>query len=475
MPFNTITFAVFFGVLVMLLAFIRADRSQKWLYFLASCVFYMWWNPAFILLILFSTVVDYYLGERIAGTEDRTRAKRYLIASVVINLGVLAFFKYAGFLSENLLLLARWLGYSPSWTELNVLLPVGISFYTFQTMSYSIDLYRGNIKPSRNLLDFAVFVSFFPQLVAGPIVRAADFLPQLDRPRKLDFSRPHLLLILKGLFKKAVIADNLGTFVATIYDSPEAYPSVIIWLATLCFAVQIYCDFSGYTDIAIGVAAMIGFTFPDNFNRPYFAATPSDFWRRWHISLSSWLRDYLYISLGGNRGGSWLTYRNLMLTMLLGGLWHGASWNFVLWGFLHGLILVVFRIFRLDKFVFSPTAGWLRKWTFVLLMQIFVLFTWIAFRQTDPERMLITMRKFLFFDFNFAIQSIGLGNLAFFSTVLILFAFWAGHLYAFFRGGIEQRWAHRTPLTLVPLLTLTGAAMYFFWPSTEAPFIYFQF
>ncbi len=474
MLFHTFEFLIFFIVLIVILSFSAGMTWKKWVLLVASCIFYMWWNPAFILLIFFSIGVDYYLGEALFKEENQAKRKLYLVLSMCSNLGLLAFFKYFNFFSDNCLWILQLFGYEPSWTSLNIILPVGISFYTFQTMSYTIDIYRKKLKPAESLLDFSLFVSFFPQLVAGPIIRARDFLPQLkDKSRKIAFSTESLLLVTKGLVKKIIIADNLGIFVDAIYATPDIYPSFIIWIATICFSIQIYCDFSGYTDIAIGLAKMLGYDFPLNFNKPYFAITPSDFWRRWHISLSSWLKDYLYISLGGNRGGTLLTYRNLMLTMLLGGLWHGASWNFVAWGFLHGLILVIYRWFDIDKKIASWNNGY--KFVSFLIMQYWVLITWITFRQTDASLMLATLNKFLFVDLSLKIQNIGLGNLSFFSTLLILGGFLAVHTFSYFTGGIEYFLERQAKWKLAIILFLTGSMLFFFWPTQESPFIYFQF
>ncbi len=434
----------------------------------------MWFNPVLILLIFASIIVDFFLGEKIYLTKDKKKCKSYLLISMAFNLGMLAFFKYFGFFEDNFLWLYIAMGYEPSWVSWNIILPVGISFYTFQTMSYTIDIYHKKLTPVSSFLDFAVFVSFFPQLVAGPIIRAKDFLPEINKRKFISFDKEHILVILKGLFKKVVIADNLGLFVDMVYTSPETYPSVIIWMAAICFSVQIYCDFSGYTDIAIGLAAILGFNFPDNFNRPYFASTPSDFWRKWHISLSSWLRDYLYISLGGNRGGVFYTYRNLMLTMLLGGLWHGASWNFVLWGFLHGFILVIYRIFKIDKYLAKSNSK-VKIFISTVFFQIYVLLTWITFRLVDFDKMIITLKKFFFFDFNFAIQNIGLGKMSFFSTLILLILFWILHTQSYLKGGIEERWKNMNQPLFVFYLFITGITLFFFWPTQEIPFIYFQF
>ncbi|MEO0471348.1 MAG: MBOAT family O-acyltransferase [Bacteroidota bacterium] len=474
MLFHSIEFLVFFLLLLLGLLAIQQQNPRKGLLLIASYIFYMWWNPVFILLIIFSTFIDYFLGKRLYEEDRPTKKRFYLILSLCSNLGLLAFFKYYGFFEQNLMALMQLFGHTPGWTSLHVILPVGISFYTFQTMSYTIDIYRGELKPTDSMLDFAVFVSFFPQLVAGPIVRASDFLPQLRHNPPIRFKQESVLLVLKGLGKKVLIADNLGVLTEGVFSNPEVYPSPIIWLATICFSIQIYCDFSGYTDIAIGIADILGYHFPQNFNRPYFAASPSDFWRRWHISLSTWLRDYLYISLGGNRKGKFFTYRNLFLTMALGGLWHGNSWNYVIWGVLHGLILILYRLFDLDKKIARLPNG-IPRLLSVLIMQYIVLLTWIAFRVKDFDKMLISIQKYIWFDFNFAFQNIGLGKLNFFSTILILLAFWAVHTFSFVKGGLEKQWANLPLAPFALVIFLSSLLMYLFWPLDETPFIYFQF
>jgi alginate O-acetyltransferase complex protein AlgI len=477
MLFYTPAFLVFSLALLGCLALIHRSQPRKLLLLVASYVFYMWWNPAFVLLIVLSTAIDFTVGRRMAAERDPLRRKTLLLASVVSNLGLLGYFKYAGFLSDSLLGVMRMLGFEPGWTSLHVTLPVGISFYTFQTMSYTIDVYRERIPASRSPLDFALFVAFFPQLVAGPIVRAADFMPQLERPVRLHFDQATAFLFLKGLVKKVIFADNVAVFADAIFASPGDWPSAIVWLATLCFAVQIYCDFSGYSDMAIAIARFLGFEIPINFDHPYLARNPSDFWRRWHISLSSWLRDYLYVSLGGNRAGRLRTYRNLMLTMLLGGLWHGASWNFVLWGFLHGALLVAHRRFRelWSGRATPPAERGLPLWISIAAMQYCVLLTWIPFRVRDEGRMLDAMRKFVWVDFDLSLSSIGLGSLSLFSTALLLAVFAALHLFSRRVGGLD-RWAGGLPVpAAMALAAAAGAACFWLWPLTEAPFIYFQF
>lgn len=479
MLFPTPEFLIFFALLLCGLLLLTQYRDRKCLMLLASYIFYMWWNPVFILLIVFSTIIDYIIGQRMS-SESRPIARRnLLILSMCANLGVLGFFKYANFFQENIAALWSYFDSTATWNTLDITLPVGISFYTFQTMSYSIDVYRRNIPACHNSLDFALFVSFFPQLVAGPIVRAVEFLPQLQSPKAIQIGSRSLLLILRGLMKKVIIADNLAPLVDRVFSTPEAWPSVIIWIATIAFGIQIYCDFSGYSDIAIGIARILGFDLPLNFNWPYFATNPSMFWRKWHISLSTWLRDYLYIPLGGNRQGKFNVYRNLMLTMLLGGFWHGASWNFVLWGGLHGGALIAHKLYvescsqsrlyiRLHNSLLYSCVSW-------ACMQVFVLLTWITFRITDTSKMLIAVKKFLFFDFNFSLGGIGIGSLSFFSALSLMAAFAILHTISWRVNGLDRRLDEASWPVLTVICFAAGLTCVWLWPTSETPFIYFQF
>ncbi len=387
MNFATVEFGIFFA-LVLAVYFVLHHRWQNRLLLIASYVFYGWWDWRFCSLMLISSLVDYCSGllvdrERHPELSARRR-KLALTVSIVTNLAILGFFKYFNFFGDSLSLLAGGLGIQlepPVW---RIILPVGISFYTFQSMSYTIDIYRGELKAVKNLPDMMLYVSLFTQLVAGPIERGAHLVPQIVKARTVlpgQFSSG-LQLAFFGLFKKMVIADNMAVVVNSIYSSTDPSGSAV-WLATYAFALQIYCDFSGYTDIARGTARMLGFDICLNFRLPYLAANPGDFWQRWHISLSSWLRDYLYIPLGGNRHGRWKTNRNLMLTMLLGGLWHGAAWNFVLWGGFHGLLLIVYRRvgnYRREKtLTFETRRGW-RFWLSVILFFHLTCLGWLLFR-----------------------------------------------------------------------------------------------
>ena len=342
MLFPTVTFAIFFAV-VMPISWLLMPRGTRWRIFMiaASYFFYGYWNARFVLLIIASTIWNQVWGTVIHRQQNDGSRRVALTIAVAGNLGLLGYFKYAQFFQVSARNALTHAGIHISPDVLRITLPVGISFFTFQAMSYIIDIYRRHVEPV-NFLDFAVYISFFPHLVAGPIVRASEFLPQLEErkdPRRVDSGRAFFLII-SGLFKKVVLANFLATtLVDRVFSLPELHNGKEILFAIYGYAVQIYCDFSGYTDIAIGLALLLGFRFPQNFNAPYTAESLQDFWSRWHMTLSRWLRDYLYIPLGGNRNGERATYRNLMITMLLGGLWHGAAWTFVVWGGIHGAAL----------------------------------------------------------------------------------------------------------------------------------------
>ncbi len=357
-------------------------RGRIALLLAASYLFYMSWNPRLVGLLLFSTGVDFVAGHAIAAATDPARRKRWLIASLVANLGVLGVFKYCGFFVDSFVALLQSAGIQANARSWDIILPLGISFYTFQSMSYTIDLYRGRLQPTRSLLEFATFVAFFPQLVAGPIVRARDFLPQLAERKRLAAGdlQEGVDRILLGVVKKAVLADNLAPFVDAVFAAPGATGTVHAWVALIAFYGQIYWDFSGYTDIAIGSARLFGFHIRGNFERPYLSRSPREFWQRWHISLSTWLRDYLYIPLGGNRGSQARLYRNLLLTMLLGGLWHGASWMFLLWGAYHGALLCLHRLWTDRGRRMAAGIAW-------PLMFLATLVGWMLFRANTPADM----------------------------------------------------------------------------------------
>jgi alginate O-acetyltransferase complex protein AlgI len=357
MVFNSYTFIAFFVVVLILHNLPFPWKMKKINLLLASYVFYAAWNPPFILLLWLSTVVDYFVGKALYTQTNKHKKRGLLVVSLIGNLGMLCFFKYGGFLLENFVHLVRLLGIHYQPAKPNIILPAGISFYTFTTLCYTIDMYKKESKPVRSLLDFSLFVTFFPHLVAGPIVRPPQLVPQFETPRTASRRQlmEGLFLLSVGLFMKVVLADGMLSGTAdAVFNSTDVLPGLDAWAGSLAFAGQIFFDFAGYSTCAIGVALSLGFILPQNFRFPYAATSLSDFWRRWHITLSSWLRDYLYIPLGGNRQGRLRTYLNLMITMLLGGLWHGANWTFVAWGGLHGLYLWIEKFVRDRKEAASP-------------------------------------------------------------------------------------------------------------------------
>jgi alginate O-acetyltransferase complex protein AlgI len=348
--FNSLEYALFLPF-VLLVYFRLRHRQQNLFLLAASYFFYAYWDWRFLSLLILSTALDYALGKQIEAARrrrDPSPAKRWLAASVVANLGILAVFKYYGFFVESLNVVLAQMGAAPARGLIEIVLPIGISFYTFQSLSYTIDIYRQKLKAVDDPVDYALFVAFFPQLVAGPIERATHLLPQIQQPRtvsRADWERG-VYLILLGLVRKVAIADTAGGLVDRIFADPGSHTSLQLAVGAVLYAIQIYCDFAGYSDIARGSARMLGFDLMRNFRHPYFATSPADFWRRWHISLSTWVRDYLFIPLGGSRNGIARTCANLLVSLTLSGLWHGASWNFVVWGFAHGLLLAAHRIYR---------------------------------------------------------------------------------------------------------------------------------
>lgn len=436
---------------------------------LFSLYFYYKSSGIYFLLLIFATIADYTLAGLIDASEEKWKRKLYLTLSIVANLGMLAYFKYTNFLFETF---ADFAG--GEFEPYDIFLPVGISFFTFQSLSYTLDVYRGNLKHVDHILDYAFYISFFPQLVAGPIVRAADFLPQIHKPTYVShemFGRG-VFLIATGLFKKAVISDYISiNFVDRVFDAPALYTGLENLFAVYGYALQIYCDFSGYSDMAIGIALLLGFHFNTNFDSPYRSKNITEFWRRWHISLSSWLRDYLYISLGGNRKGKVRTYLNLMITMLLGGLWHGASWRFIIWGGLHGAALAVHKFYTEYFKINLDTKAWhiMR----VLLTFHFVCFCWIFFRSADMEAVGVMLRQ-IFTHFNAPI---------FFEFVAgyksVLFLLLVGYILHFIpdriQNKVEQRVTHM-PLVMQAVCVVLVIILVIQTKSAGVqPFIYFQF
>lgn len=391
MLFNSIHFLIFFPIVVVL--YFSIPHRFRWILLLiSSYYFYMSWKAEYILLIMFSTLVDYYLGLRIHYSETQRTKKLFLILSIILNIGLLFAFKYFNFFSDSIREILQIFSIQLNPITLKVLLPIGISFYTFQSLSYTIDIYREKIKPTRHLGIFALYISFFPQLVAGPIERAGNLLPQFFKKYNFNYKRvtDGLKLMLWGFFKKVVIADRLAIIVNTIYASPTEYTGLPLIISTIFFAFQIYCDFSGYSDIAIGSSQIMGISLMDNFKRPYFSSSVSEFWKRWHISLSSWFKDYLYIPLGGNRVSISRHYLNIFVVFLISGLWHGANWTFAVWGALHGLYILFEKITRTlkDKLLIL-TRLILFPW-FVRFLEIVSTFTlvtigWIFFRANNLQ------------------------------------------------------------------------------------------
>jgi D-alanyl-lipoteichoic acid acyltransferase DltB (MBOAT superfamily) len=475
MWFNSFLFALYFSVvLVVYHLVLRGWDARKRFLLVCSYVFYACWNPPFLGLLVLSSSIDYAVGVALSRETRPTRRLWLVAVSCTTNLGILGFFKYSRFLVENYDAVMRGLHLGalsvpmPAWLD-SVLLPIGISFYTFHGMSYIVDVYRGQKKPVESWVDFYLFVSFFPQLVAGPILRATQFMPQLEEPRRmtLDDWETGAWRIVLGLFQKMVMADNIAPLANFVFASPNAFSPMQQWIGTYAFALQIYFDFAGYSNIALGVARMLGFVIPDNFNLPYLAVGFRDFWRRWHISLSTWLRDYLYIPLGGSRGGRWMTWRNLLITMFLGGLWHGATWSFAVWGLLHGGCLVV-------EHAISPTVGprlpkgWPMRALGLLVTFHLTCIAWVFFRlSTSIGDALSMCRSMLHFSgwwlpqagFERSIYLV-LGGLGYLAA-----AAWES---ARRRGFQTPRWICAAGAGLMLYLVVTG------WGNPNE-FIYFQF
>lgn len=491
-PSNPLLFGqyLFLGIFTFVylgFCFIYKNFKVRNLYLLVfSLFFYYKCSGLYFLLLLFSTLVDYGLGIGIYQAKKHWEKKLYMVTSLVINLGVLSYFKYSyyfvnlingaigtSFKATNYLHLFANGTFGTDFDIFDIFLPVGISFYTFQTLSYSIDIYRNKIKPTDSILDFAFFVSFFPQLVAGPIVRAADFLPQINKPYYLNRVQFGLAvyLILAGFFKKVFISDYISiNFVDRVFENPELYSGFMNLFAVYGYSIQIYCDFSGYSDMAIGLAALLGFQLPINFNSPYKADSITDFWRRWHISLSSWLKDYLYISLGGNRKGKIRTYVNLLITMVLGGLWHGAATKFIVWGGLHGLALAIHKFW--ERFV-TFKFGRAQKFISIFITFHFVAFCWMYFRAPDME-VVGTMLSRIVGEFNWS--GIGERIVGYWrSFFLILFGFVLHLLPTSFKGKLQQKFIDTHLILKIVIAVLVIFVAYQSTTSDVQPFIYFQF
>lgn len=395
MTFVSIEFLILFLMTTLLISKFKGKKQRQIILLGVSYVFYAYWDIRFLTLLIGQTIVCFFLAREIGETESVKKKKQCCAAGIIVLLSVLGFFKYFNFFLDNV---DRLLGLDIP--ALHIILPIGISFYTFQAMSYLIDVYRRNLEARKDFLDVALYISFFPQLVAGPIMRASDFFPQLDVNHGIEKKNVQegIQIFLFGLLKKAVIADRLAVCVDAVFEAPIAYDTASIICAVVAYSLQIYCDFSGYSDMAIGVARFFGYELCENFNLPYLSQNPTEFWKRWHISLSLWLQDYLYISMGGNRKGKIRTYVNLMLTMVIGGLWHGANWTFVVWGTLHGGALVVHKWYiKLKKKYSIHDKGPLRRKVLAVLsaicMYAFACICWVFFRAQNMQSALLILRR----------------------------------------------------------------------------------
>ena len=471
MLFNSTIFIAFAVLFFSLWPLAKRRNSLRWSYLvIASFIFYGWWDWRFLFLIIGSGLLDFFAGLGMAAHPRRKLL--LLIASVLGNLGSLMIFKYSGFVAESLDALFSFLRIDVSLRSdvppFMLILPIGISFYTFQSMSYTIDIYRGQLKPTRNILHFFAYLSMFPQLVAGPIIRARDLLPQL---KKFHCSTEQqrwsgMKLIIQGYFKKVVIADNLAPVVSMAFSATKPLDSSCYWWCIItAFAIQIYCDFSGYSDIARGLAKWMGYDFALNFNHPYMSKSLQEFWTRWHISLSTWFRDYVYISLGGSRKGKWCAHGNMWIAMLLSGLWHGAAWNFVVWGLLHAVFLSVERITKWPN-ILRSLAGGKALSLFMVTIQVWV--AWVFFRAETLAQAMHILR--IMFSFTGKLHS-GLGENGIVFIVAALF----GELFVYFRFKEKLRLSPVLRGFFSPLLwaLLAVACVYLRGPGSE--FIYFQF
>ena len=471
MVFNSLTFVVFFACVLVLHAMPFSWLTKKRNLLIASYLFYAAWNPPFVILLWVSTIVDWYAAQKLVQAEKQNARRAWMLLSVVANLGMLAYFKYGTFVLENFALLMSSLGVIYQAPKFDIVLPVGISFYTFATMCYTLDVYLHRAQPAKNFLDYALFVTFFPHLVAGPIMRPTELVPQFAEPRRAtpDMLRFGLALMTLGLFQKIVLADSfLAPAAEMIYDGSKVPGALDAWIATLAFSGQIFCDFAGYSTTAIGAAMCLGFAMPDNFRFPYAAIGFSDFWRRWHITLSSWLRDYLYIPLGGNRHGEARTYLALMVTMLLGGLWHGASWAFVVWGGLHGLYLATERALRGRFTGYSP--GPLMLLAFGLLTYALINITWVFFRARSFDKAWQVLNGMFGLNAN-AVPILPTVHLTMVALIVggIVFAHWR------MREQTLEAAVARVPAVVLSGALATMAFLIVIAQGTGNAFIYFQF
>ncbi|MGI9487405.1 MAG: MBOAT family O-acyltransferase [Geminicoccaceae bacterium] len=466
MLFIQATFLIFFAIVFLIYWSLPKLIFRKLFLLAASYTFYAAWDVRFLTLIIGCTLVNFWLGSLISTSRERRVQKSLLTLAVVANMGVLCIFKYLNFFASSFASLASWLGVEISHTTLDIVLPIGISFYLFQTTSYVVDIYREKIRPSERLLDFSVYVAFFPQLIAGPIVRASEFLPQLGRDLVLrDVQiRFYVFLFAVGFIKKACIADNLAIYADPVFADADAYTAYTQWLAALIYTVQLYCDFSGYSDMAIGLAGLLGFRLPRNFFFPYFSPNLGEFWRRWHITLSNWLRDYVYFPLGGSRGSETATYRNLMVTFGLNGLWHGAAFGYVLWGLGNGLGVAVYRFW---------SRSWLgRTVTIPHVVAVAIVFTFIVLVRV-PFRAPDLASAWDMYGIMFGI--IAAGTLTIQAPIEVFLSGLAVIHWIFYRFPIDELIAALPRVAFASGMGIAAALAMAFLPIGYSPFIYFQF
>lgn len=475
MLFNSIHFLLFFPIVTAIYFFL--PQKYRWLWLLsASCFFYMFFKAVYILILFFTIVIDYLAGIYIEKAESKRSKKRLLLLSIVANVLVLGIFKYFNFLNDNLSGMLSWMGYHNDIPSLKILLPIGLSFHTFQAMSYTIEVYRGNQKAERKFGIYALYVMFFPQLVAGPIERPQNMMPQFYERHvfnPVDVSEG-LKRILIGLYKKVVVADRLAIYVNAVYGNFEHHGSLSILTATVFFSFQIYCDFSGYSDIAIGTARVLGFRLMENFNRPYFAQSISEFWTKWHISLSTWFKDYVYIPLGGNRVSAYQWYFNLFIVFMLSGLWHGANWTFIFWGALHGLYLILGIVLKKYTALFGEKGisfgSNASKWLHTLITFTLVTLAWVFFRADNMTQALGILERIFVFRSGFFI---GQPNY-FFYSILALFSLIA------YESSLEFQWRRVSFSNWKSSLRMFSYALIIFviilfGVFDGSQFIYFQF
>ncbi len=466
MIFTTFSFLGFFALALLYLRFIKNNKIQKWGLLAGSYFFYAQWDWRFLGLLLWLTLMTFYCSSRMRHMSDQHIRRRWLALQVTLSLVTLGFFKYANFFVDTLKPLVQGLGLETH--TLNVILPIGISFIVFEVISYAVDVYRGDTPFEESLLDFSILVAFFPHLISGPIIKPKAFLPQLKNATSITSPNMSagMQLFLWGLMKKVLVADRVAPFVDVVFQHPLHFNSLVTWLAVVAYAVQIYGDFSGYTDMAIGAARMMGYDIPRNFNLPYLSLNITDFWRRWHISLSSWLRDYLYIPLGGSRKGLNRTYINLAIVMLLGGLWHGASWNFVLWGGIHGSALAIHKFFIEHKRLKAPSSFTRNALSWALTI-VFVLTAWVPFRSTDWHTSMAMLRNMYTFTSSAPMHWIS-NSLLFALPALVIADIGARNWHLGIRLRLS-RFSHQLAFFMLLFSVLVMA------PPAASPFIYFQF